>query len=60
MNTRSVEEMVEKIFSTRQISRTDQTLLMSMFAANKISARDKMLINQLYEALTQGRLRVVE
>ncbi|MEM9905414.1 MAG: hypothetical protein AAF921_10360 [Cyanobacteria bacterium P01_D01_bin.44] len=60
MTMTSVEEMVAKIFATRRITRTDQHVLMSMFAGGNISPNDKMLINQIYDALTQGRLRVVE
>ncbi|MEA5462924.1 hypothetical protein [Leptothoe sp. PORK10 BA2] len=60
MAIQSVEEMVAKIFATRRITRADQGVLMAMFSGNNISAHDKMLINQIYDALTQGRLRVVE
>ena len=56
----TLEEMVAKIFATRRITRADQSVLMAMFAGNNISANDKMLINQIYDALNQGRLRVVE
>jgi hypothetical protein len=56
----SIEEMVAKIFATRRITRTDQMTLMTMFTQGGISANDEMLINQIYEALNQGRLRVVE
>ena len=56
----SIEEMVAKIFATRRISRTDQNILMTMFAQGNISAHDELLINQIYEALSQGRLKVVE
>ncbi|MEM7064088.1 MAG: hypothetical protein AAF572_13100 [Cyanobacteria bacterium P01_B01_bin.77] len=60
MAIQSVEEMVAKIFATRRITRVDQIILMEMFAGNNISANDQMLINQIYDALNQGRLRVVE
>ncbi|MGB3295463.1 MAG: hypothetical protein WBB01_20965 [Phormidesmis sp.] len=56
----SVEERVSKIFATRQITRTDQAFLMSVFASGKISVADEALINKIYEALNAGRLRVVE
>ena len=56
----SIEEMVAKIFATRRITRTDQHILMSMFADGNISANDQMLINRIYDALNQGRLKVVE
>jgi len=60
MNTQSIEEMVSKIFATRRITRSDQHVLMTMFSRGNISATDEMLINQIYEALNQGRVRVVE
>ncbi|MEO1593282.1 MAG: hypothetical protein AAFU71_18610 [Cyanobacteria bacterium J06632_22] len=60
MNTQSIEEMVSKIFATRRITRSDQHVLMTMFSRGNISAADEMLINQIYEALNQGRVRVVE
>jgi len=56
----SVEERVSRIFATRQITRTDQVFLMTVFASGKISAADEVLINKIYEALNAGRLRVVE
>jgi hypothetical protein len=56
----SIEEMVSKILATRRISRTDQHVLMTLFSQGNISANDEMLINQIYDALNQGRLRVVE
>ncbi|MEL6138677.1 MAG: hypothetical protein AAFQ61_06345 [Cyanobacteria bacterium J06626_23] len=60
MNTQSIEEMVSKIFATRRITRSDQHVLMTMFSRGNISATDETLINQIYEALNQGRVRVVE
>lgn len=56
----SVEKRIAQIFAARQITRTDQAFLMSVFASGNISATDEALINQLYEALTAGRLKVVE
>ncbi|MEM6448764.1 MAG: hypothetical protein AAF703_00455 [Cyanobacteria bacterium P01_D01_bin.105] len=56
----SIEKRVEKIFATRQITRTDQAFLMSVFASGKISPTDEALINKIYDALSAGRLRVVE
>ncbi|MGC1309170.1 MAG: hypothetical protein WA885_18250 [Phormidesmis sp.] len=56
----SIEERVAHIFQTRQITRTDQAFLMSVFASGQISAADEALINKIYEALNAGRLKVVE
>ncbi|NJN03650.1 MAG: hypothetical protein HC873_04990 [Leptolyngbyaceae cyanobacterium SL_1_1] len=56
----SIEETVEKIFSTRRLTRYDQRLLMSLYAKRQISRHDQALIARIYEALNQGRIRVVE
>ena len=56
----SIKERVDKIFATRRITRTDQAFLMSVFASGDISAADEALINKIYDALSAGRLRVVE
>ncbi|NJM97026.1 MAG: hypothetical protein HC800_07445 [Phormidesmis sp. RL_2_1] len=56
----SIEKRAAKIFATRQITRADQGVLMSLFASGKISPEDEAMINKIYEALSAGRLRVVE
>lgn len=56
----TIEAMTEKIFSTRRITRQDQRALMSMLSQGTLTSSDKDLINQVYEALNQGRLRVVD
>lgn len=56
----SLEKAIEKIFATRRITRRDQHMLMSLFSQKDINASDSDLINQVYEALSQGRLRVVD
>jgi len=56
----SIKERVDKIFETRRITRTDQAFLMSVFASGSISEADEALINKIYDALSAGRLRVVD
>lgn len=56
----TVEKMIEKIFSTRRITRQDQQELMSMLSQGTLTSSDRDLINRVYEALNQGRLRVVD
>lgn len=56
----SIEKRVSKIFATHQITRRDQQVLMALFSSGKISPTDEALINKIYEALSAGRLRVVE
>lgn len=56
----NLETTVENIFATRRITRYDQKLLMVLFAQNNLSSKDKDLLDRVYEALNQGRLRVVD
>lgn len=56
----SIEEAVEKILASRRITRYDQRLLMSLYSNSGLSDSDAALLNRVYEALNQGRLRVVE
>ena len=56
----SLEQAIEKIFATRRITRRDQHMLMSLFSQKDINPSDSDLINRVYEALSQGRLRVVD
>ncbi|HEY9735396.1 MAG TPA: hypothetical protein V6D06_03905 [Trichocoleus sp.] len=56
----TLEQTIEKILSSRRITRNDQTLLMASFGKKNLSPTDAALINQIYEALHQGRLRVVD
>ena len=56
----SIDKTIDKIFTTRRITRYDQRLLMTLFSQGDLSDSDKALINRVYEALTQGQLRVVE
>lgn|GEM_PF-1536835 len=56
----STEKRIIQIFASRQITRTDQEFLMTVFARGKISAADEALINKIYDALNSGRLKVVD
>jgi len=56
----NLETTIEKIFATRRITRNDQQLLMCLFSQGNLSSTDKDLLDQVYEALNQGRLRVVD
>lgn len=57
---KAVETTINKIFSTRQITRRDQQTLMLLFSQGNLTAADKELINRVYEALSQGLLKVVD
>jgi hypothetical protein len=56
----NLETTIEKIFATRRITRSDQRLLMCLFSQENLTSTDKDLLDQVYEALHQGRLRVVD
>ncbi|MBD2258560.1 hypothetical protein H6G13_13365 [Pseudanabaena sp. FACHB-2040] len=56
----TLEQTIEKILSTRRITRNDQTLIMTTFAKKTLSPKDAALINRVHDALHQGRLRVVD
>ena len=59
--TVSVQQIVERIFVFRQISRTDQRLLMSTFLSQEtLSDAEHLLINRVFDALKQGLLKVVD
>ncbi len=55
-----IETTIEKIFATRRITRQDQYALMATLSQGTLTPSDKDLINRVYEALNQGRLRVVD
>ncbi|MGF1459313.1 MAG: hypothetical protein ACFBSG_09840 [Leptolyngbyaceae cyanobacterium] len=56
----NLETTIEKIFATRRITRHDQQLLMCSFSQGSLSEAERDLLNRVYEALHQGRLRVVD
>jgi hypothetical protein len=56
----NLETTIANIFATRRITRNDQQLLMVLFSQGTLTATDKDLIDRVYEALSQGRLKVVD
>ena len=56
----TLERAIEQMFAARRLTRRDQQILMAMFAKRDLSPTDADLINRVYEALSQGRLRVVD
>jgi acetamidase/formamidase len=60
MTKSSIEQTIDRIFAARRLTRDDQQMLMSMFSQRKLTSTDAALINRVYEALSQGRLRVVD
>ncbi len=56
----TLERAVEQMFASRRLTRRDQQMIMAMFTKRDLSPTDADLINRVYEALSQGRLRVVD
>lgn len=56
----NLETTIDHIFATRCITRHDQRLLMRLFSQGRLSPSDKDMLDRVYEALHQGRLRVVD
>jgi hypothetical protein len=56
----TLERAIEQMFSTRRLTRRDQQMIMAMFAKQDLSPTDADLINRVYEALSKGRLKVVD
>ncbi len=56
----NLEQTIEHMFATRRLTRRDQQQLMTLFSHRDLSPKDAALINRVYEALSQGRLRVVD
>ncbi|MBW4693957.1 MAG: hypothetical protein KME27_19610 [Lyngbya sp. HA4199-MV5] len=56
-----IEQMVSRIRACGRISRKDQQQFMSALLSQKtISQTEQALINQVFELLRSGRLRVVD
>ena len=57
----SLEKIVERIFTLRQISRADQRLLMSaLLSKDSFSATDHLHISRVSDALQRGLIKVVD
>ncbi len=57
----SVESILERIFAIRQINRRDQhTLMAALLSKDSLSEKDQRQINQVYEAIQKGLIRIVD
>lgn len=57
----AVEQLVDRIFVFRQITRLDQKLLMStLLSKESLNEADYIQINRVLEAVRNGRLKVVD
>ncbi len=56
-----VEQIAHRIISLRKITRVDQHLFMSAVLSKKsLSAEEQNLVEQVYQGLNRGWIRVVE
>ncbi len=59
MQSLSLSQIVEQIFLTHRINRADQTLLMAaLLDKESISVEEKRLVDQVFDGLSRGLLRV--
>ena len=56
----TLERAIEQMFAARRLTRHDQQMIMNLLTQRDLSPTDSDLINRVYEALSEGRLRVVE
>ena len=56
-----VEHIANRILSLRKITRIDQQLFMSsVLSKTSLSPEEKILVEQVYQGLSNGFIRVVE
>ncbi|MCT7949865.1 hypothetical protein NG798_08705 [Ancylothrix sp. C2] len=61
LSTISLEQVVERIFSLRQITRFDQRLLMtSLLSKDLLTEADHKSINKVFDGLQQGLIKVAD
>lgn len=57
----SIEQYIEHIFTTRQITRFNQELLMSALLSKKaLSGSEQVSINRVFDGLRSGLIKVAE
>jgi hypothetical protein len=56
-----IQELVDQILVSRQISRTDKNRFMSaLLAKNTLNKEDQQQINRVFDGLQTGLIRVVD
>lgn len=59
--TQSLENLMSNILSRRRISRETQRMLMdSLLGKAQLNSSEQAQVEKIFEALTQGRLRVID
>jgi hypothetical protein len=61
LSTISLEQVVERIFRMRQITRIDQRLLMTaLLSKDSLTETEYKNINKVFDALQQGLIKVAD
>ncbi|MDY7013529.1 MAG: hypothetical protein SVX43_07960 [Cyanobacteriota bacterium] len=55
----AIENIAERILSSRRITRQDQDLLLSCLSSTSSSDREKRLVSEVYELLNKGFITVM-
>lgn len=59
--TQSLESLMSNILNRRRISRETQRMLMdSLLGKAKLNHNEQAQVDKIFEAITQGRLRVID
>lgn len=57
----SIDQVIERIFATRRITRADQSRFMAaLLSKNSLSVGEQEQINRVFDGLSRGLLKVVE
>ncbi|MEM8612030.1 MAG: hypothetical protein AAGF93_08430 [Cyanobacteria bacterium P01_H01_bin.105] len=61
VTTQSLESLMETILNHRRISRaTQNTLMESLLGKKQLNSHEQAQVQEIFEAITQGRLRVID
>ena len=59
--TQSLESLMDKILNHRRLNRETQSLLMQLLLGKtRLNNHEQAQVKEIFEALNQGRLRVVD
>lgn len=60
-DSKNIDAIVERIFANRRITRQDQNIMMSnLMSQEGLSEQNIMQINQVFDALKRGIIKVVD
>ena len=59
--TQSLESLMQTILNHRRINReTQQTLMASLLGKAQLNSHEQAQVQQIFDAISQGRLRVID